>query len=280
VSAKINKGASEPLTQSSSALSAQPQSSDPCAPHFAHICVVLVGTQLGRNLGSAARAMKTMGLCELRLVNPQQFPSEDATALAAGAQDVLASARVFSSLADAIADCHWVAATSARRRGIVIPDISAQACARHCQTISQGSRIAIVFGAERTGLSNEDIQQCHARVEITANPDYASLNLAQAVQIVAYELRLAALAKLEARVPIDANSLRDAHQPATQGELESFFAHWEQLLNAANFYRHGNPDVSRTRMRRLFQRAAAASDELSMLRGVMTDLLRKLPKPD
>ncbi len=277
--AKIIKGASESLTQTPNALSAQPQSSDPCAPNLAHICIVLVDTQLARNIGSAARAMKTMGLHTLRLVNPREFPSDDATALAAGAQDVLENATVFGSLAEAIGDCHWVAATSARRRGITMPDLSAQACAAHCQAISSsGSHAAIVFGAERTGLSNEAIQRCHARIEIAANPAYASLNLAQAVQIIAYELRLAALARLAAPVPIDAHSLHDQHQPAPQNELDSFFAHWDQLLHAANFYRHGNPEISRARMRRFFQRSAAASDELAMLRGVMTDLLRKLPK--
>jgi tRNA (cytidine32/uridine32-2'-O)-methyltransferase len=159
------------------------------------IRVVLVGTQHPGNIGSAARAMKTMGLSRLVLVAPERAPDADSYALAAGADDVLAAAAIHPSLAEAVADCRLVLGCTARSRRIALEELEPRiAGARAVREAQGGGEIALVFGRERTGLSNDEYELCHAAVHIPANPDYSSLNLAMAVQVLSYEIRLAALA--------------------------------------------------------------------------------------
>ena len=239
--------------------------------------IVLVGTQHPGNIGSAARAMKTMGLERLALVSPERFPDPQAYALAAGAADLIDKAEIFPSLAAAVADCRTVIATTARQRTVPMPGFSPREGARHAREVAALGPVALVFGRERTGLENEELQLCHAAIHIPANPDYSSLNLAAAVQIVAYEWRLAGL---EAAPP--APSLpSDAEPPATHAELESFFAHLFELLDQVDFHKGKDPAMVSQRLRRLFLRSRLDARELRILRGIFSDtqrLLRSKPQ--
>ena len=237
-----------------------------------NVRVVLVGTQHPGNIGSAARAMKTMGLERLVLVAPERFPDPQAYALAAGAADLIDRAEIFPSLAAAVADCRTVIATTARQRTVPMPGFSPREGARHAREAAALGPVALVFGRERTGLENEELQLCHAAIHIPANPDYSSLNLAAAVQIVAYEWRLAGL---EAAPP--APSLpSDAEPLATHAELESFFAHLFELLDQVDFHKGKDPAMVTQRLRRLFLRAQPDARELRILRGIFSDTQRLL----
>jgi tRNA (cytidine32/uridine32-2'-O)-methyltransferase len=240
----------------------------PRAPRF-----VLVGTSHPGNIGSAARAMKTMGFDRLVLVAPERFPHAEADALAAGAGDVLTAADVRIDLRDALADCRLVIGTSARRRGVPMPELSPrEAAAQLMRACAAGDDVAIVFGRERTGLENEELQLCHAAIHIPANPDYSSLNLAAAVQIVAYEWRLAGLDA----APPSPTPVADAEPPATHAELESFFAHLFELLDQVEFHKGKDPAIVSQRLRRLFLRAQPDARELRILRGIFSDTQRLL----
>jgi tRNA (cytidine32/uridine32-2'-O)-methyltransferase len=245
--------------------------------------VVLVGTQHPGNIGSAARAMKTMGLSDLVLVAPERLPDREANALAAGADDVLEAARVCATLGEALGDCRLVLATTARRRSVPMPELSpAEAARRVVAGQREGAGVALVFGRERTGLENEELQLCHAAVRIPANPEYSSLNLAAAVQVLAYEWRVAAL---EAGL-LDAGRREPAHdpgpapdaddRPASHAELESFFAHLAAFLDTIVFHTGKAPDVVTQRLRRLFLRAQPDPRELRILRGILSDTQRLL----
>lgn len=226
--------------------------------------VVLVGTTHPGNIGAAARAMKTMGLERLRLVRPTGFPSAEVTARAAGAGDVLAGARQYDSLAAAIADCGLVLATSARERSIPWPEYAPrEAAARALSAAAAGTEVALVFGREQSGLSNEELAVCHGMIRIPANPEFSSLNLAAAVQVLAYELRLAA----------DTTDMHvgeaDRTRLATAAELEQFYAHLERCLVDIGFMRPDQPRRLLLRLRRLFNRAGMDENEYNILRGVL-----------
>lgn len=244
--------------------------------------IVLVGTQHPGNIGSAARAMKTMGLEQLVLVAPQRFPHAEADALAAGADDVLAAAQLRPDLAAAIADCTLVIGTSARRRGIPLPGLTPrEAALQLVRAQAAGGTSALVFGRERTGLENEELQRCHATVAIPANPEYSSLNLAAAVQVLAYEIRLAQLSPDPLRprpqaVEAPGEFPGEDHAPATQADLERFFAHFGELMDEIDFHKGRDPAVVGQRMRRLFLRAQPDPRELRILRGVFSDVQRLL----
>lgn len=243
--------------------------------------VVLVGTQHPGNIGSAARAMKTMGLQRLHLVAPERFPDREADALAAGADDVLAAATRHATLAEAVADCRLVLATTARRRTVPMPELSPrEAAARLLGEQAAGHEVALVFGRERTGLENEELQLCHAAVSIPANPEYSSLNLAMAVQVLCYEWRVAALAAAgsdgDAAGPRPDATVDPDELPASHGELESFFAHLGALLDDIDFHKGKAPDVVTQRLRRLFLRARPDPRELRILRGIFSDTQRLL----
>src|SRR3990167_3646777 len=235
--------------------------------------VVLVGTQHPGNIGSAARAMKTMGLGRLMLVAPERFPDHDAYALSAGANDVLDRAEVHATLADALADCRLVIATTARQRTVPMPELSPREGAQRVIAAQAMGQVALVFGRERTGLENEELQLCHASICIQANPDYSSLNLAAAVQVVAYEWRMAMLG-LQAPQPAPPADPDDL--PADHAQLESFFSLLGAFLDDIDFHKGKAPDMVTQRLRRLFLRAQPDPRELRILRGILSDTQRLL----
>ena len=235
--------------------------------------VVLVGTQHPGNIGSAARAMKTMGLGRLMLVAPERFPHPDAYALSAGANDVLDRAEVYASLADALADCRLVIATTARQRTVPMPELSPREGAQRMIEAQAMGEVALVFGRERTGLENEELQLCHAAICIQANPDYSSLNLASAVQVVTYEWRMAMLAQ---QAPTRVAVIDSDDLPADHAQMESFFAHLGGFLDDIDFHKGKAPDMVTQRLRRLFLRASPDPRELRILRGILSDTQRLL----
>jgi tRNA (cytidine32/uridine32-2'-O)-methyltransferase len=237
--------------------------------------IVLVGTQHPGNIGSAARAMKTMGLRRLLLVSPEKFPHPEAFALAAGASDVLENAEVHPSLESALTGCRSVIATTARRRTVPMPELSPRDAARRLLDDAVQGEVALVFGRERTGLENEELQLCHASVCIPADPEYSSLNLAAAVQVLAYELRIAALAaQSQPATPLTASDPDEA--PATFEAMEGFFGHLADLLDDIDFHKGRSPEMVTQRLRRLFLRARPDQRELRILRGIFSDTQRLL----
>ena len=238
---------------------------------LSNIRVILVNTQHPGNIGSTARAMLTMGLTELVLVSPDRYPHPQARMTAANAIDVLDRAQVVPSLADAIVGCSWVVASSARPRHLGDePLLPWQASERAVQTAQQ-SQVAVVFGCERTGLTNEELDLCHAVTMIPANPGYSSLNLAQAVQVLSYELRKAALPGLQA---VAAKRELPEFAPAAAEEMERFYEHLERILLSTGFIDPSNPRLLMRRLRQLFNRAGLDRNEVSILRGALTSVER------
>lgn len=243
------------------------------------IRIVLVETSHSGNIGAVARAMKNMALGSLWLVNPASFPDETSYARAAGASNVLDNARVVSSLDEAIADCVCVMGTSARGRKIPWPVMAPPDAAARASEHAQAGPVALVFGRENHGLSNEELQRCHYHIHIPSNPDYSSLNLSMAVQVMCYELRMHYLRGLEGgegspylkpmAAPGDAGW--DV-PPAPVKDVEGFFEHLEQVLVDVDFHRREKPGLLMTRLRRLFQRAKLDQTELNILRGVLTSV--------
>ncbi|MFD0739514.1 RNA methyltransferase [Lysobacter koreensis] len=235
--------------------------------------IVLVGTQHPGNIGSAARAMKTMGLSRLVLVAPERAPNVDSFALAAGADDVLSGATTCATLAEAIADCRWVLGCTARSRRVALDELLPRdAAARVVAEAAAGAEVALVFGRERTGLSNDELQLCHAAVHIPANPDYSSLNLAAAVQVLSYELRLAMLGDAAA-APVSADGERE-EPPASHAQMEGFFSQLGETLDAIDFHKGRAPDSAMRKLRRLFLRAQPDEREVRLLRGILADAQR------
>jgi TrmH family RNA methyltransferase len=209
--------------------------------------------------------MKNMGLVELVLVDPLHFPHADATARASGAEDVLERARVVESLADALTDCNYVAGASARSRTIGWPTLLPRECAQRLVAVSQHGVAAAVFGPEKSGLTNEDLDQCHTLLTIPTVPGFSSLNLAMAVQVLCYELRMAELGD---HVP----PVVRATPLATGDDLERFYLHLEQVLTASRFLDPENPRHLMRRLRRLFARAEPDQNEINILRGILASL--------
>ena len=232
---------------------------------LSRVRVVLVNTSHPGNIGAVARAMKNMGLQQLTLVQPAVFPSAEATARASGADDVLATARVVSSLTEAIGDCALVVGASARLRTISWPTLDPRACAERMVDVATTDQVALVMGRERTGLTNAELEHCHYLVHIPANPDYSSLNVAAATQVLVYELRMAALAQ--------ANALNTRwhsdHPFATTEELEGLYAHFETALTRLRFLDPDNPRQLMRRLRRLFNRSQLDRMEVNILRGIL-----------
>lgn len=212
--------------------------------------------------------MKNMGLTELVLVNPRYFPHEEATARASGADDILDSARVVATLGEGIADCVYAAGASARSRAIDWPALEPRECAARLLEEAAGGHVAVVFGPEKSGLSNTDLDLCDVLLTIPTNPDFSSLNLAMAVQVITYELRLASghepAEEREPDVP-----------PATSEELEYFYEHLERVLKDIRFLDPDNPRTLMRRLRRLFVRARPDKNEVNILRGILTAVDRK-----
>lgn len=227
------------------------------------IRVILVNTSHPGNIGSVARAMKTMGLSELMLVSPLQFPHPKATELATGAADILEQATIVPTLADAIADCHLVIGTSARMRTVPWPLVTPRDMAARVKQEPTGSQVALVFGREQSGLTNEELQSCHLHTQIPSNPAFSSLNLAAAVQVLTYELRLASL-----ETGTQAESWD--YRLATTHEMELLFNHLQEVFVEIDFLKLSAPRKLMTRMRRLFLRARPDVMEMNMLRGMLT----------
>ena len=244
-------------------------------PPAERIRIVLVGTQHPGNIGSAARAIRTMGLQRLVLVAPERFPHADATAMAAGADDVLAAATVTGSLAEAVADCGLVLGCTARGRRIALEELSPRAAAgRLLDAAGGGAGVALVFGRERTGLDNEELQLCHAAVKIPADPGYSSLNLAAAVQVLAYELRVGLLERESAAGAGAGEGEGRREPPASHAQLEGFFAQLGDTLDAIDFHKGRAPESALRKLRRIFLRCDLDQREVRLLRGVLADAQR------
>ena len=232
------------------------------ARRLARVRIVLINTTHPGNIGATARSMKVMGLSALHLVTPKIYPHADATARASGADDVLQRAQVHRSLEDALAGCGLVLGTSARLRSLPLPLLDARRAASQTLAESADHEVAVLFGRERYGLTNEEMQRCHFLVNIPANPDYSSLNIAQAVQIIVYELRVAAMGYAGIAVePPD-------WQPVDGAQMERLFEHLEATLLDIRFLNPRQPKKLMARLRRLFNRARPDQNEVNILRGI------------
>lgn len=232
------------------------------------IRIVLVGTTHPGNIGAVARAMKNMGVSDLALVSPRHFPHKDATARASGAVDVLANTRVFETLGEAVADCVYTVGASARSRAINWPTLEPRQCAAKLLEESQAGPVAAVFGPEKYGLTNEHLDLCDALLTIPTNPDFSSLNLGMAVQVLTYELRTAGIDRDQPVYEPDAPL-------ATSEEMEHFYTHLEEVLTDIRFLDPENPRHLMRRLRRLFVRARPDQNEVNILRGILTAVERK-----
>ncbi|HEX4870801.1 MAG TPA: RNA methyltransferase [Nevskiaceae bacterium] len=238
---------------------------------LARIRIVLARPQHPGNIGSAARAMLTMGLTELVLVAPRRFPDPEADALASHARPLLEQARVVASLDEAVADCAWVVATSSRQRHLGDEPLRPEPAARQLVALAQRAPVALVFGCERTGLTNEELQRCQALTYIPANPDYASLNLASAVQLLCYELRKAAV---DEDAPRSSKTGHPVYAPSSAQDMERFYEHLERVLLGTGFLDPRNPGLLMSRLRTLYNRARPDRNELAILRGILTSVER------
>ncbi|MFA9440259.1 RNA methyltransferase [Uliginosibacterium sp. sgz301328] len=215
------------------------------------------------NIGAAARALKTMGLSRLYLVQPKSFPHPEAESRASGATDVLASAVVCDSLEEALTGVTMAAALTSRRRELAVPmQWSRQAATTLSSQAGQGAEVAMVFGNETYGLSNDELALCQLPVMIPANPAYASLNLAAAVQLMCYELRMASTDPGVAPAGMEG-------EPATVDEVEQLYEHFQQAMTASGFFDPANPKRLMPRLRRMFGRIRLEKDEVNILRGML-----------
>jgi tRNA/rRNA methyltransferase len=228
------------------------------------VAIVLSHTSHPGNIGAAARAMKTMGLADLRLVKPDAFPNEIATARASGAADVLEAARVYDTLEAAIADCVYVVGSSARGRDFAGETLDVRsACANAIEKTAHG-KVAIVFGCEMSGMTNAEVALCQTLAFIPANDAYSSLNLGSAVQVFSYELRMAA--------GLTQGHVAPEFQLATQEEIERLYEHMERALTVSGFFNPQNPKRLFPRLRRLFNRTKLEREEVDIFRGIMRTL--------
>lgn len=236
------------------------------------IRIVLIRTSESGNIGSAARAMKTMGLSRLVLVDPVEFPSAKATARASGADDILAAASVVGTLSEALAGCDLVMGTSARLRDLPWPLLDPrQAAGKALEYCSSAEEIAIVFGSERSGMSNEEMDHCQFQIHIPANEAYSSLNLAASVQVLGYELRMAQLLA-------DGDDVSQPEEElARRDEMERFYDHLFQVMQAVGYYRPEQPKLLRRRIRKLFNRPMMSHAEVQIMRGFLSMIEQSLP---
>lgn len=244
-------------------------------PLFNRLRFVLVETSRPGNIGAAARAIKTMGFSELVLVNPRVSNAvlhEEAVAFASGAQDVLGAARIVGSIAEALAGCNFAAALSARLREFSPPVIAPRALAMQL-TAAPGLTAALVFGNERFGLPNGIVEKCNMLINIPANPDYSSLNLAQAVQVLAYECRIASVGD---GLPLTDIGFRG--ELAGIAQIDGMYAHLEDALVAIDFLDPSNPKKLMSRLKRLFSRAQLETEEVNILRGIAKQILQARKK--
>ena len=235
------------------------------------IRIVLVEPSHPGNIGAVARAMKNMALADLVLVRPKAFPHPEATARASGADDLLGRARVVDSVVEAVADCGFVAATTSRPRDQNFRALDLHEAAERIFEMSARGPAAVLFGAERTGLTNEELALAHLLIRIPANPEYPSLNLAMAVQLACYELFRAAGS------PASSRPLSEPAVPLAPGaDMERFYAHLQQVMDEVDFKdRTTGGTHLMTRLRRLFQRCEMDQNEVNILRGILTSVQQK-----
>lgn len=237
---------------------------------LSRVRIVLVGTTHPGNIGAVARAMYNMALTRLYLVRPKFFPHEEASARAAGADALLEGAVLCDTLAQAVADCTLVIGASVRERSIELPPLDPPACAEAALAQAAHGEVALVFGPEHSGLSNQDLDLCQRRVVIPSNPEFPSLNLAAAVQVLTYELYRRSATAPPAATPIS--------PPATHAELERLFEHLERVLERVRFLRPSNPQRGMRRLRALVNRATPDQNEVQILRGILSAIEHALAK--
>ena len=247
--------------------------------HLSHVRIVMVNTTLPANIGSALRAMKTMGLSKLVLVAPKTYPHPDIDALAAGATDLIEQIEIVETLADAIKDCHLVFGTSARSRTIPWPLLDARPAAEKSisAVVNDQQDVAVVFGREDRGLTNEELAMANYHVTIPVNTDYGVLNVAQAIQVICYEMRMATLAAVKsgedeaATMPVtDTESMQWDEPLVTHEQMEQFYPHIEKMLAEIEFLDPKNPRLLPLRLRRLFGRIQLDHMEYHLLRGIFS----------
>ena len=247
--------------------------------HLSHVRIVMVNTTLPANIGSALRAMKTMGLSKLVLVAPKTYPHPDIDALAAGATDLIEQIEIVETLADAIKDCHLVFGTSARSRTIPWPLLDARPAAEKSisAVVNDQQEVAVVFGREDRGLTNEELAMANYHVTIPVNTDYGVLNVAQAIQVICYEMRMATLAAVEsgkdetATMPVtDTESMQWDEPLVTHEQMEQFYPHIEKMLAEIEFLDPKNHRLLPLRLRRLFGRIQLDRMEYHLLRGIFS----------
>ncbi len=246
---------------------------------WTNIRIVLVETSHPGNIGAVARAMKNMQLETLYLVRPKNFPDGQAVARSSGATDVLNSAVVCASLAEAIADCQLVIAASARKRSISWPMTSAPQAALKLIQRGKVAPVALVFGREDRGLNNEELDHCHYMVRLPANPEFSSLNLAAAVQVFSYEIRKTYLAdksmQLENAPGTDElDDLADIDKPASSNNLMNLFSHLEKTLIQVNFMPAHRTRTLMRKLMRFFYKSQITEEEVSIFRGILSELDR------
>ncbi len=234
--------------------------------------IILVNTTHPGNIGAAARAMKNMGLSQLYLVDPAEFPHCDATARATGADDILNNAVVVEDLNTALKDCTLVFATSARSRHLAWPVCTPRECAK--QSVEQDKPVAIVFGRENSGLTNKELALCHYHVNIPTAENFSSLNLAAAVQVVAYELNLAQQSGFSS--PVKEGAAKEVDELATADEVMGFYQHLQNTMTRLDFLDPKQPKMLMQRLMRLFNRAHLEKKELNILRGFLTAIDKKV----
>lgn len=240
---------------------------------FDDIRVVLVNTSHPGNIGGAARAMKNMGLSQLVLVDPERFPDAEASSRASGADDILANARVVATLEEALADCLLVLGTSARDRRIPWPVVDPREAAD--KVLDQlespaGGPVALVFGREHSGLTSEELQRCRYHVHIPSDPDFSSLNLAAAVQVLSYEVRMQSLARQGLSTTF-AKPAAEEEPPVTAEQMELFYQHLQQVMVEIGFLDPQQPKKLMSRLRRLYERGQPNQVEMNILRGILTE---------
>ncbi|EJB8348997.1 tRNA (cytosine(32)/uridine(32)-2'-O)-methyltransferase TrmJ [Vibrio cholerae] len=237
--------------------------------------VVLVGTTHSGNIGSAARAMKVMGLSQMVLVDPHCQVDAQAIALAAGASEIALNAQIYPTLEAAVADCGLVVGTSARSRTLEWPMLEPRECGEKLISEANQHSVAMVFGRERTGLTNDELQLCHYHVCVPANPEYSSLNLAMAVQLLSYEVRMAYLALQQSSQSSTLQEEYPRHQ-----ELERFYAHLEQVIMQTEFISAQQPGQVMNKLRRMFTRARPEAQEINILRGILTSVQKSISRKE
>ena len=247
--------------------------------YLSHVRIVMVNTTLPANIGSALRAMKTMGLSKLVLVAPKTYPHPDITALAAGAQDLIEQIQLVETLEEAIQDCHLVFGTSARSRTIPWPLLDARPAAQtSIQAVARKQQeVAVIFGREDRGLTNEELALANYHVTIPVNTDYGVLNVAQAIQVICYEMRMAALELTEdqqsetAQMPVAGTEMMDWDEPlVTHEQMQQFYPHLEKMLEEIEFLDPNNKRLLPLRLRRLFGRIQLDRMEYHLLRGIFS----------